>query len=93
MKTVRPPIQAPIRLPIRAIGNSRGILIPKPLLVQAGLEATADLTVEGGALVLRKPAAPVRAGWAAAANSLSERGEDVLVMGAFSNVDDADLTW
>lgn len=40
---------------IRRIGNSQGIVIPKPLLAQVGLEGEAEMTVEDGALVLRKP--------------------------------------
>ena len=82
-----------MQVPIRAIGNSRGIVIPKPLLAQAGLEATAELSVERGAIVLRKPAAKVRAGWAEAAQLLAARGGDVLVMGEFANADDTELDW
>ncbi len=40
---------------IRRLGNSRGILIPKPLLEQAGLEDQAEILVEGNTLVLRRP--------------------------------------
>ena len=54
---------------IRSIGNSKGVVLPKPFLAQAGLDgqATAIIEVENGAIVLRKPAKSVRAGWAAAA--------------------------
>lgn len=82
-----------MQVPIRSIGNSRGIVIPKPLLAQVGLEAAVDLTIEGGAIVLRKPAAHAREGWAAAARLLAERGADALVMGEFSNADDVELVW
>jgi antitoxin MazE len=82
-----------MQVPIRAIGNSRGIVIPKPLLIQAGLETAVDLTVEGGVIVLRKPAAHIRAGWAEAAQVIAEQGEDALVMGEFANSDDTELTW
>ena len=79
---------------IRRIGNSQGFVIPKPLLAQVGLDAGgAEMTVEGGALVLRKPAKPVRAGWAEAAQKIAERGDDVLVMGEFGNATDAQLAW
>src|ERR1039457_4765489 len=37
---------------IRRLGNSQGILIPKPLLQQVGLEDQAELRVEGDSLVL-----------------------------------------
>ena len=82
---------------IRAIGNSRGIVIPKPLLAQAGLDMAVELTVEDGNIVLRKPvaraAANARDGWAAAAQAIAERGKDALAMGEFANADDAELDW
>ena len=78
---------------IRPIGNSRGIVIPKPMLVQLGLEDGADLTVENGALVIRKPAMPARAGWADAAKAVALANDDGLAMGEFANEGDEDLTW
>lgn len=78
---------------IRPIGNSRGIVIPKPMLAQLGLEDRADLTVENGALVIRKPALLARAGWADAAKAVAMTDDDGLVMGEFANEGDEDLTW
>ena len=79
---------------IRQIGNSQGVVIPKPLLAQLGLDGgAAEMTIEGGALVLRKPAKPARAGWAAAAQKIAQRGDDALVMGGFGNEADAELAW
>jgi antitoxin MazE len=78
---------------IRQIGNSRGFVIPKPVLAQLGLEGEAEMTVEGGALVLRRPALPVRAGWAEASQSVAADGDDALVMGEFGNDGDAELVW
>ena len=84
----------PMHITIRQIGNSQGIVIPKPLLAQVGLETgEAEITVEGGALVLRKPAKPVRAGWADAARKIAESDDDALVMGEFGNVADAEHAW
>jgi len=80
---------------IRQIGNSQGIVIPKPVLAQLGLsaEAGAQMTIEGGALVLRRPASLVRTGWAEAARKIAEAGDDALVMGEFGNTADAELAW
>ncbi len=83
----------PLHVAIREIGNSKGIVIPKPVLAQVDLDREADMTVENGAIVLRKPAKPVRADWAQAAKALAERGEDALAMGEFGNSDDAEHTW
>lgn len=78
---------------IRQIGNSQGIVIPKPLLIQLGLEGEADIAIEGDAIVLRKPARHARAGWAAAAMEIAEQDDDALVMGEFGNESDEDLKW
>ena len=40
---------------IRKTGNSQGGVIPKPLLAQVGLEVEAEMFVEKGAIVIRKP--------------------------------------
>jgi antitoxin MazE len=78
---------------IRRIGNSQGIVIPKPLLAQIGLEGHAEMTIERDALVLRRPARAARAGWATAARELADRKDDGLVMGEFGNEDDSELSW
>lgn len=78
---------------IRRIGNSQGIVIPKPLLAQIGLEGHAEMTIERDALVLRRPAKPVRAGWAAAAQKIADKNDDALVMGEFGNEGDAEFSW
>jgi len=84
-----------MRVTIRQIGNSQGVVIPKPILTQLGLsgEAGAEMTIEGGALVLRRPASPVRTGWAEAARKIAEAGDDELVMGEFGNAADTELAW
>ena len=63
-----------LQIPLRKIGNSRGVVIPKPLLSQAGLEGTVNMTVEGEAIVPRKPLRLARDGWAEAAQKLAEQG-------------------
>jgi antitoxin MazE len=69
-----------MKIAIRRIGNSQGVILPKPLLAQVGLtENEAEMTVERDAIILRKPTKSVRAGWAAAAERLSRTGDDSLV--------------
>jgi len=53
------------------IGNSRGIRLPKPLIVQAGLTDEVELYVRDGAIVIERASTP-RAGWAEAANQMHE---------------------
>jgi antitoxin MazE len=78
---------------IRRIGNSRGILLPKPLLQQAGLEDQAEILVEGNTLVVRRPKSAPRQGWAKDSKRLSASGDDALVWPEFVNEADADFTW
>ncbi|MEO8594961.1 MAG: AbrB/MazE/SpoVT family DNA-binding domain-containing protein [Candidatus Solibacter sp.] len=80
---------------IRQIGNSHGIVIPKTVLAQTGLDARAEvaMTIEDGALVLRRLTSPVRTGWTEAARSIAESGDDELVMSEFANTEDSELVW
>ncbi|MEJ0007995.1 MAG: hypothetical protein WDM77_16925 [Steroidobacteraceae bacterium] len=68
-------------------------MIPKPVLAQVGLSEQAELTVERGAIVLRKPRKAARSGWAEAARTVATQGEDELVMGEFANAADLELKW
>ena len=78
---------------IRHIGNSLGVIIPRPILAQVGLTYEADMTVENGAIVLRKPVAPVRAGWGDAARRVAAAGDDVSILTDVGNADDEELKW
>jgi len=80
---------------LRRVGNSQGVVIPKPVLTQLGLSTDdgVEMTIEDDALVLRRPAKHVRAGWAEAAREIAEAGDDALVMGEFGNAGDTELVW
>ena len=83
-----------MRTAIRKIGNSQGVLIPKPMLAETGLEADVDISVENGTIVLRPIRNhPPRAGWADAAREIAAHGADVPVWPDFANEADAILTW
>lgn len=84
-----------MEIAIRNIGNSKGVVLPKPLLAQAGLEdqATANIAVENGHIILSKPAKAVRTGWSEAAAVVATNGDDAMLMGEFGNADDAGLSW
>lgn len=73
MITVMPPV--PGRLV--AIGNSRGVRLPKAMIEQAGLGEDVELEVADGGIVIRRRRRP-REGWAEAARMMAERGEQPL---------------
>lgn len=60
------------------IGNSRGIRIPKTLLDEADLPDEVELRAEPGRLVV-EAVRHARRGWAAAAQRMRTRSEDLLL--------------
>ena len=70
------------------IGNSKGIRVPKVLLEHAQLPEEVELQAEHGCLVVRAARGP-RAGWAAAAKDMHDRGDDQLLDAPTSNRFDA----
>lgn len=78
---------------IRKMGNSQGVLIPKPILAQVGLGGTADLQVRDGVIEIRPVRRNPREGWADDARRIAEQGDDALVWPAFANDSDNELVW
>lgn len=78
---------------IRKMGNSQGVLIPKPILAQVGLEGTADLQVRDGVIEIRPVHRNPREGWADDARRIAEQGDNALVWPAFANDGDDELVW
>ena len=75
------------------IGNSRGIRLPKLLLEQAELPEEVELRAEPGRIVVIAASRP-RAGWAAKARSMHQRGDDVLLDGSVpTHFDETDWRW
>jgi antitoxin MazE len=77
------------------IGNSTGVLIPKPLLSEIGAKAgdSVELKVEAGRLVIERTRGRARSGWAEDAKRLAETRDDELVWPEFANKGDETLKW
>jgi antitoxin MazE len=84
-----------MRATVRKMGNSSGVIIPKPILAQIGVAAgdDLDLSINDGRIVLVPAKRYPRAGWAEAAKRIAEAGDDALVWPEFGNAGDADLKW
>jgi antitoxin MazE len=84
-----------MRSAVRKMGNSSGIIIPKPMLAEIGMKAgdDVDLRIVGDRIVIAVIKPHIRAGWAEDAQRIAESGDDRLVMGEFGNDGDDDLTW
>ena len=78
---------------IRKMGNSQGVLIPKPILAQIGLEERADQQVRDGVIEIRPLRRNPREGWAEDARRLAAQGDDALVWPEFANEGDDKLVW
>ena len=78
---------------IRKMGNSQGVLIPKPILAQVGLEGTADLQVRSGVIEIRAVRRNSREGWADDARRIAEQRDDALIWPEFVNDGDNELVW
>jgi antitoxin MazE len=82
-----------MQVAIRTMGNSKGILIPKPILEQTGLLDAADLQVNNGVIEIRPLRRNPREGWAADSQRLAQSGDDALAWPEFANAGDKDLRW
>lgn len=78
---------------IRKMGNSQGVLIPKPIQAQLGLEGTVDLQVRNGVIEIRPLRRNPREGWAEDARRLAQQSEDALVWPELANAGDSELVW
>ena len=78
---------------IRKMGNSLGVLIPKPILAQLGFEDRADLQVRDGVIEIRPIRRNPREGWAEDARRLAGQCDDALVWPEFVNEGDEELRW
>ena len=75
-----------MKIAIRKMGNSLGVIIPKPFLTQLGLESEAEMSIERDAIILRKPRNSARDGWAEASKAIATTGDDRLVWPEFGNI-------
>jgi len=82
-----------MQVAIRKMGNSQGVVIPKPLLLQLGLQDVADLQVKDGVIEIRPLPRSPRASWAQDSQRLAATGDDALVWPEWANEGDRDLVW
>ena len=75
------------------IGNSRGVRLPKAIIVEAGLTDEVELSVQDGAILISR-STPLRRGWAEAARQMRQRDEDRLLDNPVSaSFDDKEWEW
>jgi antitoxin MazE len=84
-----------MRVAVRKLGNSSGVIIPRSLLAEMGIAVgdAVDMTCEGRRIVLNPLPRSARSSWAEASAKIAEIGDDALVWPEFGNTGDEDLTW
>ena len=84
-----------MQTPIRRMGNSAAILLPKPELAHLKVSTgdTLQMDLQEGRVILSQAARHPRAGWAEAATALSEAGEGRLEWPELDAEADKDWTW
>jgi antitoxin MazE len=82
-----------MRVSLRRMGNSSGVIIPKPFLTEIGAAGAVEMVVLDGRIVIEPEKRAPRSGWSAASRELAEAGDDALVWPEFGNVDDETLEW
>lgn len=84
-----------MRTSIRKMGNSLGILLPKPFLMQAGLDiGEVDIQVEQDAIVIRKPKRKSREGWAQASQLIAaSSAEQAIAWPLIPKDTNAEFSW
>ena len=84
-----------MRASVRRMGNSAGVILPKPVLAELGVKAGDDLalTLEKGRAVLTPAKAHPRSGWAEASKGIAAYGDDALVWHECGNAGDGELAW
>jgi len=84
-----------MRTQVRKLGNSSGVIIPKPMLIELGVTAgdEVELSLVEGRIVL-VPAQPrPRQGWDDDSRRIAAAGDNALVWPEFGNDDDEALIW
>ena len=83
-----------MRSAVRKMGNSSGIILPKPFLEEIGSKAgeKVDMQVQDGNIVISPVRATSRAAWDADATLIAADGEEP-AWPEFGNDGDAALTW
>ena len=79
---------------IVAIGNSKGLRLPKRMLEDLQLSGTVELESRGKELVIRSIKGP-HVGWEESAKAMRQRGDDELLLGDLpaSSWDNSEWKW
>jgi antitoxin MazE len=76
------------------IGNSRGVRLPKIMLVEAGLSGEVEIRTRNRTIIISSATPRARAGWAEAAKRARSKEDDRMLDAPTSTrFDDQDWKW
>jgi len=81
-----------MKVDIIAIGNSKGIRIPKTLLEQCGFVESVEIQVEDNHIVL-SPVVQIRNGWEDAFKAMAAQSDDKLLETPVPTFDESEWQW
>jgi antitoxin MazE len=81
-----------MKVDIVAIGNSKGIRIPKTLLEQCGFVGSVEIQVKDNHLVL-SPVVQIRNGWDDAFQAMAARSDDKPMKTPSPTFDESEWQW
>jgi len=82
-----------MKVNIVAIGNSKGIRIPKSVLDQCKFHTEAELEVENNRIIIKPLRKKCRDGWDEAFKLMHEREEDVLLLDDSLDIEMKNWEW
>ena len=84
-----------MRVAVRKLGNSSGVVIPKSMLAEIGLAPgdAIDVSLEDGRIAITPVKRRPREGWAAASAEIGELRDEDLAWLQFGNEGDDKLQW
>jgi antitoxin MazE len=83
-----------MKLAIRKIGNSKGVILPQSYLKECRIEDEVDVEVKDKHIVISAPEENKRKGWEQAFKEMAANGDDQLAIpDVFDDEDIADWKW
>ena len=75
-----------------AIGNSKGVRIPRAFIKQCGLAREIEIDIRDHTIIISSPQGP-RAGWKQAFERMARQGDDSLIDPVTTAWEDEDWQW
>ena len=76
-----------------AIGNSKGIRLPKAILEQLQINDKVELEVDNKQIILKPVNKQTRAGWEEALKGMNKNQEDILLIEEITESKELDWEW